>query len=90
LKFVWEKATFPDDWSYTGEEERPWGINLPRGEIDFEYDGKGPHPWWDQYSSAPMLNSSYKKNRRTERQGCRNGYGQRVSKLPLLRRSRLI
>jgi hypothetical protein len=55
LKFVWEKATFPDDWSYTGEEERPWGINLPRGEIDFEYDGKGPHPWWDQYSSAPML-----------------------------------
>ena len=55
LKFIWEKANFPDDWSYTGEEERPWGINLPRGEIDWNYDGNGPHPWWDQYTAAPML-----------------------------------
>ncbi len=55
LKFIWEKANFPDDWGYTGAEELPWGINLPRGEIDWEYDGKGPHPWWDQYSAAPML-----------------------------------
>lgn len=55
LRFVWQKATFQDDWAYTGEEERPWGINLPRGNIDWEYDGNGPHPWWDQYTGAPLL-----------------------------------
>ena len=55
LRFLWQKATFPDDWSYTGEEELPWGIGLPRDEINWDYDGKGPHPWWDQYTSAPML-----------------------------------
>ena len=55
LKYLWGKATFPDNWNYTGEEERPWGINLPRGEINWEYDGKGPHPMWDQYTSAPLL-----------------------------------
>lgn len=55
LRFLWQKATFPDDWSYTGEEELPWGIGLPRDEVNWDYDGKGPHPWWDQYSSAPML-----------------------------------
>ena len=46
LRFLWQKATTPDDWSYEGEE---------------------PHPWWDQYTSAPLLsyprfdlsNSSY-------------------------------
>lgn len=56
LRFMWQKATTPDDWSYTGEEELPWGIKLPpRGDIDFTVDGKGPHPWWDQYSAAPYL-----------------------------------
>lgn len=56
LRFIWQKATTPDDWSYTGEEELPWGIKLPpRGDIDFTVDGKGPHPWWDQYSAAPYL-----------------------------------
>ena len=50
LRFLWQKATFQDDWSYTGEEELPWGIGLPREEINWSYDGKGPHPWWDQYS----------------------------------------
>ncbi len=34
LRFLWEKATTPDDWSYRGGE---------------------PHPWWDQYTSAPLL-----------------------------------
>jgi len=46
LRFLWQKATTPDDWSYGGEE---------------------PHPWWDQYTAAPLLsyprfdlsNSSY-------------------------------
>ena len=33
LRFLWEKATTPDDWSYRGDEELPWGIQLPRGEI---------------------------------------------------------
>ena len=55
LRFLWQKSTFPDDWSYTGNEELPWGIGLPRGEINWDYDGSGPHPWWDQYTSAPML-----------------------------------
>ena len=55
LRFIWQKATFQDDWGYSGAEERPWGINLPRGNIDWEYDGNGPHPWWDQYTAAPML-----------------------------------
>ncbi len=34
LRFLWEKATTPDDWSYGGEE---------------------PHPWWDQYTTPPLL-----------------------------------
>ena len=55
LRFLWQKATFPDDWSYTGEEELPWGIGLPRDEINWDYDGEGPHPWWDHYTGAPML-----------------------------------
>ena len=55
LKYLWEKSTFSDNWDYTGEEERPWGIQLPRGDIDWNYNGDGPHPWWDQYTSAPLL-----------------------------------
>ncbi len=55
LRFIWEKATTADDWSYRGDEELPWGIKLQRGPIDFSVDGKGPHPWWDQYSTAPFL-----------------------------------
>ena len=55
LRFYWQKATTPDDWSYHGDEELPWGIKLDRGPIDFSYDGNGPHPWWDQYSAAPYL-----------------------------------
>ena len=55
LRFLWQKATTPDDWSYTGNEELPWGIKIPRGEIDFSDNGFGPNPWWDQYSSAPYL-----------------------------------
>jgi len=55
LRFLWQKATTPDDWSYRGDEELPWGIKLPRGPIDFTVDGDGPHPWWDQYSAAPYL-----------------------------------
>jgi len=55
LRFIWQKATTPDDWSYSGDEELPWGIKLQRGPIDFSDDGKGPHPWWDQYSTAPFL-----------------------------------
>ena len=56
LRFLWQKATTPDDWSYRGDEELPWGIGLPpRGPVDFSDDGRGPHPWWDQYSGAPYL-----------------------------------
>ena len=65
LRFIWQKATTPDDWSYRGDEELPWGITLPpRSPIDFSEGGEdsedredreGPHPWWDQYSSAPYL-----------------------------------
>jgi len=55
MRFMWQKATTPDDWDYSEDIERPWGINIPRGEIDWTVDGKGPHPWWDQYSAAPML-----------------------------------
>jgi len=33
LRFLWRKATTPDDWSEHGE----------------------PHPWWDRYSTPPML-----------------------------------
>ena len=55
LRFLWQKATTPDDWSYHGDEELPWGIKLQPGPIDFTDDGKGPHPWWDQYSSSPLL-----------------------------------
>jgi hypothetical protein len=55
LRFIWQKATTADDWAYRQDIERPWGINLPRGEIDWTVDGEGPHPWWDQYSTAPML-----------------------------------
>jgi len=55
MRFMWQKATTEDDWGYSENIARPWGINLPRGEIDWTDDGKGPHPWWDQYTSAPML-----------------------------------
>ncbi len=55
LRFIWEKASTPDDWSYTGREELPWGIKLNRGQIDFAVVGEGPHPWWDQYSGSPFL-----------------------------------
>jgi len=34
LRFLWRKATTPDDWSEQGE----------------------PHPWWDRYSSVPVMN----------------------------------
>ena len=55
LRFIWQKATTPDNWDYNGEVERPWGINIPRGEIDWTVHGDRPHPWWDQYSAPPML-----------------------------------
>lgn len=55
LRFMWQKATTADDWSYSGNEELPWGIKLNKGAIDFADDGKGPHPWWDQYSASPYL-----------------------------------
>jgi hypothetical protein len=55
MRFIWDKATTPDDWGYSEDIERPWGIALERGEINWTDDGKGPHPWWDQYTSAPML-----------------------------------
>lgn len=55
MRFMWQKATTPDDWGYSENVERPWGITIPRGEIDWNDDGEGPHPWWDQYSAAPML-----------------------------------
>lgn len=55
LRFIWEKATTPDDWGYSSDIETPWGIQIPTGEIDWSVDGKGPHPWWDQYSAPPML-----------------------------------
>lgn len=34
LRFLWQKATTPDDWSEDGV----------------------PHPWWDRYSTEPMMN----------------------------------
>lgn len=55
MRFIWQKATTADDWSYSEDIERPWGINASRGAIDFTDDGKGPHPWWDQYTAPPML-----------------------------------
>ncbi len=55
LRFIWEKATTPDDWGYREDIELPWGIQIPRGEIDFTVDRIGPHPWWDQYAAPPML-----------------------------------
>ncbi|MDC3239327.1 hypothetical protein OAT88_01435, partial [Gammaproteobacteria bacterium] len=57
MRFMWQKATTPDDWGYSADIERPWGINpaASRGPIDFTVDGKGPHPWWDQYTAPPML-----------------------------------
>ena len=55
MRFIWQKATTADDWAYSEDIERPWGINVPLGEIDWTEDGNGPHPWWDQYTSAPML-----------------------------------
>lgn len=55
MRFIWDKATTADDWSYSEDIERPWGINIPRGDIDFTIRDDRPHPWWDQYSSAPML-----------------------------------
>ncbi|MEK9586462.1 MAG: twin-arginine translocation signal domain-containing protein, partial [Halieaceae bacterium] len=55
LRFIWEKANTPDDWGYREELELPWGIQIPRGDIDWNDDGIGPHPWWDQYAAPPML-----------------------------------
>tara|TARA_B100001123_G_scaffold211978_1_gene239416 strand:+ start:1370 stop:3208 length:1839 start_codon:yes stop_codon:yes gene_type:complete len=59
LRFLWEKATTPDDWSYRGDEELPWGITMDaasqRSTPDFTVGGNGPHPWWDQYSALPYL-----------------------------------
>lgn len=55
LRYLWQKSTTPDDWGYRENIERPWGIQIPRGEIDWQDDGIGPHPWWDQYTAAPML-----------------------------------
>ena len=57
MRFMWQKATTPDDWGYSADIERPWGINpvASRGPIDFTVDGRGPHPWWDQYSAPPYL-----------------------------------
>jgi len=55
MRFIWQKATTLDDWGYRENIERPWGINIPRSEIDWTDDGVGPHPWWDQYSAPPML-----------------------------------
>lgn len=55
MRFIWDKATTPDDWGYRAEIEQPWGINMPLGEINWTDDGIGPHPWWDQYTGAPML-----------------------------------
>lgn len=55
LRYLWQKATTPDDWSYHGDEELTWSIKLNPGPIDFTVDGKGPHPWWDQYSSSPYF-----------------------------------
>lgn len=55
MRFIWQKATTPDDWGYRENIELPWGIQIPRGEIDWTVDGEGPHPWWDQYSAPPML-----------------------------------
>ena len=55
LRFIWEKATTPDDWGYREELELPWGIQIPRGDINWNDDGIGPHPWWDQYAAPPML-----------------------------------
>lgn len=55
LRFIWEKATTPDDWGYREKLELPWGIQIPRGEISWNDDGIGPHPWWDQYAAPPML-----------------------------------
>ena len=54
LRFIWQKATTPDDWSYSSNTELPWGIKIPREEIDWSDDGLGPHPWWDQYAYPPM------------------------------------
>lgn len=34
LRFIWQKATTPDDWGYTPNTELPWGIKIPREEID--------------------------------------------------------
>ncbi|MCY4265416.1 MAG: twin-arginine translocation signal domain-containing protein [Gammaproteobacteria bacterium] len=55
LRFIWEKATTPDDWGYRENIELPWGVRLPQGEIDFTVSDMGPHPWWDQYAAPPML-----------------------------------
>ena len=55
LRYIWQKATTADDWAYRENLEKPWGINIDRGEIDWNDDGIGPHPWWDQYTGAPML-----------------------------------
>ena len=31
MRFIWQKATTPDDWGYSEYMERPWGINIARG-----------------------------------------------------------
>ncbi|MBL4820948.1 MAG: twin-arginine translocation signal domain-containing protein [Gammaproteobacteria bacterium] len=55
LNLIWQKATFPDDWGYHENIEKPWGINNPRGDIDWSVKDGRPHPWWDQYTAPPML-----------------------------------
>lgn len=55
LRYIWQKATYPDDWDYSSDIQRPWGIRMPPGPIDWSEDRGGPHPWWDQYTSAPVL-----------------------------------
>ena len=55
LRFLWEKATTPDDWSYRGDEELPWGITMDaasqRSTPDFTVGGNGPHPKINKGSS---------------------------------------
>ena len=44
MRFIWDKATTDDNWSYSEGIERPWGINIPRGDIDFTIRDDRPHP----------------------------------------------
>lgn len=57
LRFLWQKATTPDDWSYRGDEALPWGIRLERGPIDFTVHGTGPLVGSIQQSALPALSA---------------------------------